>query len=166
MTNSDILKGSALQLFYNGSTIAFATSHTFSMTVNTNEVATKDHGDYPAVIPTTITWEVTCENLYATSSADTLLAVAKAKTPVTIKFCEVSNYSASDEQGIIDVTPAKTWSAGHVIAEGNAIITSYSVNAAAGDNASISCTFQGTGSFTSAADQGNQGTQGTQGAQG
>lgn len=161
MTNSDIIKGSALQVWVNGSTIAFATSHTFQMTVNVNEVATKDHGDYPAQIPTNITWEVSCENLYATDSLDTLLSIAKAKQPVTVKFCEVANYGRTghqgtqgsqghpgtgDEMGIVGGTD--TWMPGHCIATGQAIITSFSVNAAASDDASISCTFTGNGAFT------------------
>ena len=143
LQNSDILKGSALQLFYNGATIAFATSHTLSLTVNTNEVLTKEHGDYPAQVATTLTWEVSAENLYSTEGNATLLQLAKAKTPVTIKFAEVSNYSATDEPGVVGVEPEKTWTAGTTLAEGKALITSYSVNASEGDNASISVTFSG-----------------------
>ena len=73
LQNSDILKGSALQLFYNGATIAFATSHTLSLTVNTNEVLTKDHADYPAQVATTLNWEVSAENLYSTSKEKKVL---------------------------------------------------------------------------------------------
>lgn len=150
LQNSDILKGSALQLFYNGATIAFATSHTLSLTVNTNEVLTKDHGDYPAQVATTLNWEVSAENLYSTAGNATLLQLAKAKTPVTIKFAEVSNYSATDEAGIVGVEQEKTWTAGTVLAEGKALINSYSVNAGAGDNASISVTFTGVGPLVTA----------------
>ena len=152
MTNSDIFKGSALQLFVGSSTIAFATSHTLSITTNTNEIATKDHGDYPAVLPTTITWEVTCENLYATDSLNTLLSAVKSRTPLTVKFAEVANYSQANgsysynavEEGIVDTTKT-AWTLGKVIGQGKAYVTSYSINAAAGDNASISATLTGCG---------------------
>lgn len=172
LTNADIFKGSALQLFINdGSTydvcIGFATSHTLSITTNTNELSTKDHGDYPAVLPTTITWEVTAENVYATTSMAKLLGYVKNRTQVTVKFAEVGNYSQKDgaysyeavEPGIIDQSK-HSWEIGKIIGQGKAYITSYSINAAAGDNASISCTFTGSGALD-ILPTGTQGTQGT-----
>ena len=158
LENKDILKGSALQLFINdgGSPdvcIGFATSHALSITTNTTELSTKDHGDYPAVLPTTTTWEVTAENVYATTSMKTLLGYVKNRTKVTVKFAEVGNYSQDGgsysyeaiEPGIIENDTKTSWSIGKVIGQGKAYITSYSINASSGDNASISCTFTGCG---------------------
>ena len=158
LENKDIFKGSALQLFINDggsqdTCIGFATSHALSITTNTTELSTKDHGDYPAVLPTTITWEVTAENVYATTSMKTLLGYVKNRTKVTVKFAEVGNYSQKDgaysyeamEPGIIDNDTKDSWSIGKIIGQGKAYITSYSINAASGDNASISCTFTGCG---------------------
>lgn len=158
LENKDILKGSALQLFINDGgaqdvCIGFATSHSLSITTNTTELSTKDHGDYPAVLPTTITWEVTAENVYATTSMTKLIGYVKNKTKVTIKFAEVGNYSQdggsysyfATEPGIIENDSKTSWSIGKVIGQGKAYITSYSINAASGDNASISCTFTGCG---------------------
>ena len=158
LENKDILKGSALQLFINdgGSNdvcIGFATSHALSITTNTTELSTKDHGDYPAVLPTTVTWEVTAENVYATTSMAKLLGYVKNRTKVTVKFAEVGNYSQKDgaysyeavEPGIIENDSKTSWSIGKIIGQGKAYITSYSINAASGDNASISCTFTGCG---------------------
>ena len=158
LENKDILKGSALQLFINdgGSQdvcIGFATSHALSITTNVSELSTKDHGDYPAVLPTTVTWEVTAENVYATTSMTKLLGYVKNRTKVTVKFAEVGNYSQKDgaysyeavEPGIIDNDSKTSWSIGKIIGQGKAYITSYSINAASGDNASISCTFTGCG---------------------
>ena len=158
LENKDILKGSALQLFINdgGSgdvCIGFALSHAISISTNVSELATKDHGDYPAVLPTTITWEVTAENVYATTSMTKLLGYVKNKTKVTVKFAEVGNYSQdggsysyyATEPGIIENDPKNSWEIGKIIGQGKAYITSYSINAASGDNASISCTFTGCG---------------------
>ena len=158
LENKDIFKGSALQLFINdgGSSdvcIGFATSHSLSITLNTTELATKDHGDYPAVLPTTTTWEVTAENVYATTSMTKLLGYVKNRNKVTVKFAEVGNYSQDGgsysyeavEPGIIDNNTKDSWSIGKVIGQGKAYITSYSINASSGDNASISCTFTGCG---------------------
>lgn len=158
LENKDIFKGSALQLFINDGgaqdvCIGFATSHSLSITLNTTELSTKDHGDYPAVLPTTTTWEVTAENVYATTSMTKLLGYVKNRTKVTIKFAEVGNYSQDGasysyeamEPGIIDNDTKDSWSIGKVIGQGKAYITSYSINASSGDNASISCTFTGCG---------------------
>ena len=158
LENKDIFKGSALQLFINdgGSQdvcIGFATSHALNITTNTTELSTKDHDDYPAVLPTTITWEVTAENVYATTSMTKLLGYVKNRTKVTVKFAEVGNYSQDGslysydviEPGIIDNGSKTYWSIGKIIGQGKAYITSYSINAASGDNASISCTFTGCG---------------------
>lgn len=158
LENKDIFKGSALQLFIgdgvsNDVCIGFATSHALSITTNTTELSTKDHGDYPAVLPTTITWEVTAENVYATTSMTKLIGYVKNRTKVTVKFAEVGNYSQKDgaysyeavEPGIIENESKTSWSIGKVIGQGKAYITSYSINAASGDNASISCTFTGCG---------------------
>jgi hypothetical protein len=146
--NSDILKGSKLMVFLGGNPIGFATSHALSMTVNTTEISTKDHGDYPAVLAQSISWEVTAENLYSDAGEATYMGLMLTKTPVSIEFAQASNYSNTDEKGIIDVTPAKTWSAGTIIASGKALITSFSINAPAGDNATMSVTFTGVGALT------------------
>ena len=158
LENKDIFKGSALQLFIGDggaqdACIGFATSHALSITLNTTELSTKDHGDYPAVLPTTITWKVTSENVYATTSMSKLISYMKNRTKVTVKFAEVGNYSQDGgsysyeavEPGIIDNDTKTSWSIGKVIGQGKAYITSYSINAASGDNASISCEFTGCG---------------------
>ena len=151
LENKDLFKGSALQLFINDGgaqdvCIGFATSHALSITTNVSELSTKDHGDYPAVLPTTVTWEVTAENVYATTSMQKLLGYVKNRTKVTVKFAEVGNYSYyATEPGIIENESKTSWSIGKVIGQGKAYITSYSINAASGDNASISCTFTGCG---------------------
>ena len=154
--NSDIVKGSALQVTLgNGGTIlGFATSHALSITVNTTEVSTKDHGDYPGVIKQNTTWEVTCENLFCGRNWDELQAMLNGDTPVTVSFVPLSNTAADISKGIVQpesdsetVQPTE-WTAGTAIAKGQAYITSLNVNAAAGDNATISATFTGAGPLT------------------
>ena len=153
MTNQDIVKGSALMVFLGGSAIGFATSHALSLTTNTTEVSTKDHGDYPAVVAQSIGWEVTAENLYSDTGETTYMKAMLAKTPVDIKFAKVTNYSATDEKGIIDNGEKTAWTAGTVIAEGKALITSFSINAASGDNATMSVTFTGVGALNTPQEQ-------------
>lgn len=148
--NSNILKGSKLMIFLDSSPIGFATSHSLSMTTNTSEVSTKDHGDFPTVIAQNISWEITAENLYSTAGEATYMTAMKTMTPVHLVFAEASNYGA-DEQGVVSpetgTANAKEWTVGTKIAEGDALITSFSINAPSGDNATMSVTFTGQGAL-------------------
>lgn len=159
--NSDIVKGSMLMVFMGGEPIGFATSHSLSLTTNTTEVSTKDHGDYPSVIAQSISWEVTAENLYSDAGESTYMTAQLAKTPVTLSFAKASNYSATDEKGVIGTNGHSDWTPGTVIASGQALITSFSVNAPAGDNATMSVTFTGIGALNQTPSPGPQGVQGT-----
>lgn len=150
-SNTDIIKGNKLMVFLNDAPIAFATSHSLSITVNTSEVSTKDHGDFPSVIGNNITWEITTENLYSDNAESALWAAMKTMQPVTVKFAPASNYNnATSQKGIVGVEIAEEWAAGTAIASGKALITSLSVNAPSGDNATLSATFTGVGELDQA----------------
>lgn len=150
-SNTDIIKGSKLMVFLNDAPIAFATSHSLSITVNTTEVSTKDHGDFPSVIGNNITWEITTENLYSDNAESALWGAMKTMQPVTVKFAPASNYNnATSQKGIVGVESASEWTAGTAIASGKALITSLSVNAPSGDNATLSATFTGVGELDQA----------------
>lgn len=151
-TNEQIIKGSKLMLFIddNGTykPVGFATSHSIQFTTNTTEILTKDHGDFPSQVVQSIGWTVSAENFYSDLGEATYLAILKSKQPVLIKFAEASNYSNdTTEKGVIDTNEEWTVDAGHVIASGKALITDFSVNAPAGDNATMSVTFTGIGEF-------------------
>lgn len=147
-SNSDILKGSKLMVFLGGEPIGFATSHALNMTTNTTEISTKDHGDFPSVIAQNISWEVTAENLYSRAGKNTYMTAMMNKEPVTLSFHEATNYDGT-QLPLND--PGSEWtpdsSAGR-IATGQALITSFSINAPSGDNATMSVTFTGVGELT------------------
>lgn len=155
-TDKDILKGSALMLFVNGAPIGFATSHSLSINTNTTSISTKDHGDFPSTIPQNITWEVTAENLYSTAGEAIYMQLQVNMKAVTIVFAQASNYQNTGVQEGLPMLPTgiqgaqgpQEWGVGNKIAEGEALITSYSINAPAGDNATMSVTFTGTGQLT------------------
>lgn len=145
-TNQDIIKGSKLMVFYNNAPIGFATSHSLSMTTNTSQVSTKDHGDFPATLAQNITWEITAENLYSELGEATYMQIQQSMQPVTLVFAEASNYSNTTAQKGLPMEDSGTeWAVGTKIAEGKALLTSFSINAPAGDNATMSVTFTGTG---------------------
>lgn len=152
--NSDIFKGSMLQVAVNGNILGFATSHSLSITVNTSEVTTKDHGDYPGIVKQNTTWEVACENLFCQDNWNILEDLVNSATPVNITFCDLENYPVgSISRGIVQSESGETvqptsWTRGKHLASGDAYLTSFNVNAAAGDNATISATFTGAGPLT------------------
>lgn len=150
--NSQIIKGSRLMVFIGSTPIAFATSHSLSITMNTTEISTKDHGDFPSVIGQNITWEVTTENLYSDGGETALWNAMKTMQPVQIQFAPATEYdNETAEPGIVGIIDgASDWTPGTAIASGKALVTSLSVNAPSGDNATLSATFTGVGALDQA----------------
>ena len=150
MTNADIVKGSKLMVFLADKVIGFGTSDSLNLTTNTTEVSTKSHGNFPSVVPQNVTWEVSSENLYSDEGEAAYMDLMLKMTPVHIKFAKAGNYNNGYEPGIVGTTESKTWTVGDVITEGDAIITSFSINAPFGDNATMSVTFTGIGALAHA----------------
>ena len=148
-----IIKGDQLMIFVGGSAIAYATSHTLSLTGNTTDISSKDHGFWGASDVGNLTWECTTENLYTEAGFDGLFNAYLNKTAVTIVFGYASNYNVNgllleggtQSQG--DTRPASWTADGTKGYSGQAVITSLSVNANTGENATFSCTFTGKGAI-------------------
>ena len=157
--NSQILKGSAIEIFFSDDNLTdvcplFATEHTFSMNVETIEISTKSHGDFSAVLPQRVTWQMTSNNLMSDDAEKAYMKWASGMKEVTVKFSEVSNYApygSAAEKGIVDNDHAD-WTMGRVLATGKAIIESLEINASAGDNATLSITLRGTSDLDYAED--------------
>ena len=158
-SNSDIIKGSMLMVFMGESPIGFATSHALNITTNTTEVSTKDNGDFASIIPQNISWEITAENLYSDAGEQAYMTAQMNKTLVTLKFAKAGNYESENEKGVIGNEEHGEWTVGTIIAQGQAYITSFSINAPAGENATMSVTFTGVGELKTNTTP----TQGTQG---
>lgn len=146
MSKSTIVKGDELMLFKDGKSLAYATSHTLSITGNTIEISSKDSGYFGASEIGNITWEITSENLYTDSAFDSLFTAMVAKSPVTVTFGHADNYNAN---GLGD--SSTNWipdtSVGAKYYEGPAIITSLQANANTGENATYSITLTGNGAL-------------------
>ena len=141
-----IIKGDELMIFKGGSALAYATSHTLSITGNTIDVSSKDHGFWGASDIGNITWEATTECLYTDSDYTALFNAMIAKTPVTIVFAKASNYDGNGLAGV-GSSQVQSWTAGAGFT-GQAVITSLEVNANTGENATYSVTLTGYGALT------------------
>ena len=130
--SSNIVKGQELMLFQDGKSIAFATSHTLTITGNTTDISSKDHGFFTASALTSVTWEISAENLYTDAAFDKYFnAMVNTRQPIA---------------GIAD-SDTESWTAPTegCYYKGKAYITSLTANAANGDNATFSVTLSGVG---------------------
>lgn len=148
-----ILRGDELQIWLDGLSNSvpaycpmYATSHTVTITGNTVDIATKDHGFWGASTVGTITWEVTAECLLTTADYDMLFDAMVSKTRLKAYFAPVRNYSPNGLQrvggDVTDWLPAAQGKQGYVC------VTSLTVNANTGENSTYSITFTGQGALT------------------
>lgn len=142
---SKIVKGDELMLFKDGKSLAYATSHSVSLTGSEISISSKDHGYWGASEIGDITWEITSENLYVDSEYDSLFNAMIAKSPITVTFGHANAYNANG------LGSADNWipdaSVGAKYYQGPAIITSLQTNANTGENATYSITLKGNGAL-------------------
>ena len=163
-----LIKGDDLMLF-NGTTgksYAYATAHTLTITADTADTSSKDHGVWTGNEVAKISWEITSENLYTSEGFDSLFNDMINRKPIDVAF-------GLKQQGAADKTVAdgdyanwtpeyKTDTTGEPTAPstdtttskmymGKVYITSLTANANTGENATYSVTLTGTGSIKHAA---------------
>lgn len=150
--SQDIIKGGHLMVFIKeGSTykpIAFATSHTFSKQLNTQEISCKDFGDVAAILPQNYSWTMQTDNLYSINGYKAVNTAFKNMTKVKVYFGESTYDQLQAQASIVDVDGAQEWGLDGFGEEGDAYITALDVTASAGENATFSATFTGSGTLT------------------
>jgi hypothetical protein len=149
MAVNNIVKGDEMQLFLelNGVTkaLGYATAHSFSRSAETQEVASKDHGLFPATNVTRISWSVGCDALYTDADYDALVEVMDAAQPIYAYFCHVSNYDTKGLAGVGEGT-VSYW-AGGAGYKGKVIVANLDGTFNNGENATFSMTLNGVGSL-------------------
>lgn len=147
MDTSYITRGDDLMVFTGNGTetkrsIAFATSHTLTITADPIEISCKDSGIWKESIVNKMGWEITTDNLYCDQEYNKLYSTMIAREPVDVVFGTAYNVNVVD--GVDSPTAYMSPTATNNYT-GKAIITNLTANAASGDNATFSATFQGTG---------------------
>ena len=144
-----IIKGDDLMLFdAQGKSMAYATQHTLSLTADSAEVNSKDHGIYGGTEINKINWEITSENLYTTTAYNSLFTSMMNRQPITVYwgFKAQTDPTKTVVNGDYDNwTPSLTG-----LYTGQAYITSLTANANTGENATFSLTLTGTGKIATA----------------
>lgn len=140
------IKGGDLMLFVDGKSIAYATSHTLSISGDTQDTSNKDEGggNWASSEVSILNWTASSDNLYSTDGegnnfAD-LFDIMIAKTPVQAVFCLKSQMNLTD-------VPDGGWSPSVPKYVGNVVITSLEVNAPNGEYATFTAQFTGVGAL-------------------
>lgn len=144
-----IIKGRDLMLFDNdGHSYAYATNHTLTLTAETTDTSSKDHGIWGASEVSRYTWEITSENLYTTQDYDKMFDAMIAGEPITVRFgLKVAPQNPSDN--VADGTyTTDYWVSQNTFYEGKVTITSLVANANNGEDATYNVTLTGTGALT------------------
>lgn len=137
----DLRKGEELMIFVDDEPIAYTTSHSRTMNVDTKDVSSKMSGDFDSSMPGKISWSISIEALTSMTtghkSKDTLMKALVQRKPIRIKECDVIRG--------VDETGAKTFKMGTVHYQGDAIITKLDEKSANGEYDTFSSELKGTG---------------------
>lgn len=136
-----IIKGRDLMLFDDGGkSYAYATNHTLSLSADSAEITSKDHGIWGASEITKISWELSTENLYTEVDYNKMFDAMIAAEPITVRF---GLKSQTDNTKNVADGDYENWTSKTTYYEGQVVITSLEANAQNGDNATYSVTFTG-----------------------
>lgn len=151
-----VIKGGDLMLFVGGKSIAYATSHTLTISADTKETSSKDSGGkWQTSEVGVLSWTCSSENLCGDTEAgigfDELFEYMVARKPITGVFA-LEGDSTDYEDNKLDSVPTNGWKAkagdGYT---GQMIITNLEKNAPNGENATIKVDFTGVGALTKVA---------------
>ena len=148
-----VIKGGDLMLFVGGKSIAYATSHTLTISADTKETSSKDSGGkWQTSEAGIMSWTANSENLMGNESQgysyDELFALMIAREPIDVRFAlegDSTDYGANK----LDAVPTGGWKPATKYYEGKALITALTKNAPNGDKASFTCDLTGIGALTS-----------------
>jgi len=151
---AQIIKGDEIQMFdENNQALLYATSHTLTITGNTSDTSSKDHGLFQSASVTSLSWEITAECLYTDNNYDKLFNKMLSGEKQFIKWAKVGNY---DPNGLTSTGGSvQKWIPADVVKQGYAYITSLVANANTGETATFSVTFTGAGALTESSASGS-----------
>lgn len=147
-----LVNGSDIMLFSYQSgaykSIAHGTSHSLSLSADTEDINTKDAGVWGMTEVNKINWEISADHMYTNDGYDTFFTAMTAKQPITVIFGLKADAEISGSPQDVNITTDGNWTTNTTyIYSGNAIITSLDWNADAGSKSTISVALQGQGSI-------------------
>lgn len=142
------IKGDDLMMFNaEGKSLAFATSHVLTITADTADTSTKDHGVWGSSEVNKLSWELQSDNLYVVSEYDTLVETMMSRQPVKVYF---GLKKENDPNKTVADGDYDNWTGASGCYCGDALITGITANANSGENATYSVSYKGVGKFVKA----------------
>jgi len=140
--NTGVIEGQDLLLFVGATAIAHATTHSLEPSAEVRDRLSKDTGKWKNKVAGLLDWKANCDALacYDGNSYHTLFAMMIARTPVIVKLAGRAAVDDNDNW-----KPEQT---GDTYYTGNAIITGLPLTAPNNEDATFSCSFEGTGPLT------------------
>ena len=145
---ANVIKGRDLMLFINGKSIAFATSHSLSISLDTTETTSKDSGGkWTSALANKMSWGMQSENLMSNDGEgvgfEQLFDMMTAQQPIDAVFALEKNYkNKADEVTKGGWIPSTTGTY-----SGKVLITSLECSAPNEDNATFSVSLTGIGAL-------------------
>ena len=125
--------------------IGLATSCTLNLNIDAFDVTSKDSGSWRQSVPGMKSWDMSTENLYS-EHYDKLMAVAMARTPITLYWSPATNTETNNE---VTHTPNLTVDGQtYKYYVGQAWINNISANANNDEASNYTAGFTGTGALS------------------
>lgn len=125
-----------------GKSLAYATSHVLTISADTADTSTKDHGVWGSSEVNKLSWELQSSNLYVVEDYDSLYDKMIARQPVKVYF---GLKKENDPTKTVADGDYPNWTVASGAYAGDALITSITANANTGENATYSITYKGVG---------------------
>ena len=157
MAAQKYIKANLVNLFYHDGTawvpFAYGQSHGLSVSSQTSEVSSKDHGNHPDQEVTSTSFTLSGSFYFTKENANTALAMANAAAPITWCFAQVSQTDyASGLKPVTNYGEQDAWTPGTDFKEyGSGIVTSFSIESQAGEVATCNLEITGRGALSSTA---------------
>ena len=155
-TGRQLVKGSDIMLFIKDGTsyksIAHGTSHSLSISADTEDINTKDTGIYGMTEVNKLNWSIQADHMYTRDGYNTFFTTMTTMAPVTVVFGLKADAEIAGTPADVNISADGNWTPNtSYVYHGQAIITSLDWNADAGSKATVSVTLNGQGSITQGA---------------
>ena len=148
--------GSNIMLFVKGTngyeSVAHASSHTLSMSAETEDVVSKDTGKFGLTEVNRINWEISVDSFYTDSGYSFFFEKMIAKEPFLVCFGLKAAAEIAGTPADVNVTADGNWTPNSSnVYYGQVIISNLDWTADAGSKSTFSCTLQGQASLSTTA---------------
>lgn len=130
--------------------IAHGTSHSLSLSADTQEINTKDAKGWRKNEVNRINWEIQAEHMYTDDGYQTFYDAMISKEPVKVVFGLKTAAEIGGDPESVNINNDGNWNASYTsyVYAGDAVITSLSWNAEAGQKSTVSATLTGDGEIS------------------